>query len=98
MLLKVTIKVAEYTDREVVPQGRGARANLPAPALVLTLGTNRVVPLFDISKRHGSDVASMRLFFMKSFVGQQTDLELNSKLYWSLMTLTQQWNTVSKWW
>ena len=30
-----------------------------APALVLTLGTDRLIPLFDLSKCGGSNVASM---------------------------------------
>ena len=37
-----------------------------------------------------------RLLFMKSFVGQQTDLEQYSKFYWLPMKGTKQWNTASE--
>ena len=53
------------------------------PELVLTLGTNRLIPLFDLSEWDASDgdkhgVKINRPFFTKSFVGWQ--LILNSTL------------------
>ena len=55
--------------------------------LVLTLGTDRLIPLFDRSEWDGSDAASLesRLFFIKHYVGQQTDLEQDYKPYWQSM-------------
>ena len=59
------------------------------PRLVLTLGTDKVIPLFDLRERDGSGEASKECTytgcFSLSFVGQQTDLEINSKLYWQPM-------------
>ena len=70
--------------------------------LVLTLGTDRLIPLFDLSERDGSDggkheVKINRWFFMKPSVGQQTDLEQYSEPYWQPMKEMKQWNTASKW-
>ena len=48
-------------QREVVPKGGGANVKCPythVPAMLLSLGTNKVIPLFDLSGLDGSDVAS----------------------------------------
>ena len=47
-------------------------------------GTNRLIPLFDLSVQDGSDVANVgvkmnRLLLMKCFVDQQTDLKQQPK-------------------
>ena len=65
--------------------------------LVLILWTDRLIPLLDLSEWDGSDgVKINRLFFMKLFVGQQSDLEHYSKFYWQPIKGTKQWNTVSE--
>ena len=49
----------ERTDSGKLFQREGAQElNDPFPALVLTLGTDKVIPLFDLSERDGSGVAS----------------------------------------
>ena len=57
--------------------------------LVLTLGTDRLMPLFEFREQDGSDAANIvkinRLFFMQDFVDQQTDLKQYSKSYWPPM-------------
>ena len=75
-----------------------------APALVLALRTDRVIPLFNLSEQDGSDGTSSfnkvkinKLFFTKNFVGQQTDLEHHPISYWQPMKRTKQGNTASKW-
>ena len=44
-----------------------------------------MIPLFDLSKQDGNDAANIeedkQVIFMKSFAGEQTDLELNSIPY-----------------
>ena len=78
----VATQVAERTDRgRLFHRERAQEWTALASALVLTLGTDNVIPLFNLWEQDGSDGASMewRLFFMKSFVGQQTDLEHYSK-------------------
>ena len=55
--------------------------------LVLILGMDGVIPLFDLSEQDGREVAIKErrvdgLFLMKSLVGQQADLEMDSILYW----------------
>ena len=73
--------------------------NAPEPTIVLTLWTNRVIPLFHLSERVGSDVANMEWNKQNSCLCQQTDLELNSKCYLYPIRRAPQWNTVSKcWW
>ena len=57
--LKVATKVDERTDSSKLFQGGGAQELNDLPlALVLTLGTNKVIPLFDLGERDGSGVAS----------------------------------------
>ena len=51
-----------------------------APVLVLTLGTDKLLSLFDISELEGIEcgthgVKINRLFFIKGFVDQQIDLK-----------------------
>ena len=89
--LKVETEVDERTDSGKLFQIEWAQElNYLFPALVLTLGTDKVIPLFDLSERAGSGIASKvcrltGVFFTKSFVRQQTDLEINSKFYWQPM-------------
>ena len=45
--------------------------------------------------KHGVKING--LFFLKGFVGQQTDVEQYSKSYWQPMKGMKQWNTASKW-
>ena len=86
--LKVASEVAEWKHSRRLFQREGAQEqHALAPALVLTQRTNRIIPLFDLHERDGSDGAKYgakinRLFVTKSFVRQQTDLELNFKFYW----------------
>ena len=52
--------------------------------LVLTLGTHRLLSLFNLNERDGSDAAKHevnmnRLFFTQGFIGKQIDLELYVK-------------------
>ena len=66
--------------------------------LVLTVGTDRLLSLFDLSKRDESYAANInRLLFMQDFVGQQIDLEHFSEPNWQPLKGTKQWNTASKW-
>ena len=59
--LKVATEVDERTDSGKLFQREGAREPDDLfPALVLTLGTDKVIPLFDLSERDGSGVASKR--------------------------------------
>ena len=52
-------KVAEWTDSGRLFQREGAQElQALAPVLVLILGTDRVIPLFDFSERDGSEVAT----------------------------------------
>ena len=55
-LSEVATEVAERTDRRRLFQREDPHAL--APALVLILGINRVIPLFDLSERVRRDVAS----------------------------------------
>ena len=49
----------ERTDSGKLFQREGAQElNDTFPALVLTLGTDKVIPLFDLSERDGSGAAS----------------------------------------
>ena len=58
--LKAKTEVDERTDSGKLFQREEAQElNDLFPALVLTLGTDRVNPLFDLSERDGSGVASM---------------------------------------
>ena len=57
-LLKVATEVAERTDSGRLFQREGAHElKALAPVLVLILGTNRVIPLCDLSERDGREVA-----------------------------------------
>ena len=50
--------MAECTDSGRLFQREGTQElKILAPVLVLILGTDRVIPLFDLSKRDGSEVA-----------------------------------------
>ena len=52
--------MVERTDNGRLFQRDGAHeSNALAAVLVLTLGTNRLTPLFDLSVWEGSDAASM---------------------------------------
>ena len=55
--LKVVTELAERTDSGRLFQRDGAQAL--APVLVLTLGTDKLLSLFDLSEREGIDAASM---------------------------------------
>ena len=58
-LLKVETEVNERTDSGKLFQKEGAQElNDLFPAFVLSLGTDKVIPLFDLSERDGSGVAS----------------------------------------
>ena len=86
-LLKVVTEVAEWTDSGRLFQREGAQElTALAPVLVLILGTDRVIPQFDLSERDGRSGNQgskvNRLFLMKRFVGQQADLEIDSIFYW----------------
>ena len=51
--------MAERTDSGNLFQREGAHElNALVPVLVLVLGTDRVIPPFDLSKRDGREVAS----------------------------------------
>ena len=57
-LLKVATEVAERTDSGRLFQREGAHElKALAPVLVLILGTDRVIPLFDLSERDGREMA-----------------------------------------
>ena len=50
------------TDSGKLFQRDGAQdRSVLAPALVLTLGADKVIPLLDLSERDGSDAANMEL-------------------------------------
>ena len=52
--------MAERTDSGKLFQRDGAQEwKALAPVLVLTLGTNKLLSLFDLSEREGVDAASM---------------------------------------
>ena len=52
-------EVDEWTDSGKLCQREGAKElNELFPTLVLTLGTDKVIPLFDLSEHDGSGVAS----------------------------------------
>ena len=57
----ITIEVAEQTDsRRLFQTEEAQERNALAQVLVLTLGTNSVIPLFDLSQWDGSDVARIQ--------------------------------------
>ena len=59
-VLKVATKMAEWRDSgRSFQTGRAQEWKALAPVLVLTLGTDRLIPLFDLNVRDGSDAASM---------------------------------------
>ena len=61
-LLKVATEVAERTDSGRLLRREGTQVlNALTSALVLILGTDRVIPLFDFSGRDGRDVESKQL-------------------------------------
>ena len=78
--LKVATDTAKWTNSSRLFQREGALA----PVLILTLGTDTLVPLLDLSEQDGSDAESMinRVFVINDFVGKQPDLEQYSKFYW----------------
>ena len=56
-LLKVATEVAERTGSERLFQREGAyQLKALAPVLVLILGMDRVIPLFDLSDRDGREM------------------------------------------
>ena len=56
--LKVATEVDEWTDSGRLFQREGAHElKALVPVLVLILGTNRVIPLFDLSERDGREMA-----------------------------------------
>ena len=58
-LLKVAAEVAEQTDSGRLFQREGTQEiKALAPVLVLIQGTDRVIPLFDLSKCDGREVVS----------------------------------------
>ena len=57
-LLKMATEVAEQTDSGRLFQRKGAHElKALAPVLVLILGMDRVIPLFDLSERDGREMA-----------------------------------------
>ena len=57
-LLKVATEVAERRDSGRLFQREGAHElKALAPVLVLILGMDRVIPLFDLSERDGREMA-----------------------------------------
>ena len=57
-LLKVATEVAERTDSGRLFQRQGAHElKALAPVLVLILGMDRVIPLFDLNERDGREMA-----------------------------------------
>ena len=90
-----------YRQREVVPQRQGTRVK-GSFACVVWDTRDQQTNSFAWSQwmgwkrcgKHGVEIN--RLFFMKTFGGQQTDLEQCSKFYWQPMKGTKQWNTASK--
>ena len=58
--MKVATEMVEWTDNGRFFQRDGAQERKAlAPVLVLTLGTDRLIPLLDLSEWDGSDGASM---------------------------------------
>ena len=58
--MKVATEMAERTDSGRLFQRDGAQEWIAlAPVLVLTLGTDKLVSLIDLSEREGIDAASM---------------------------------------
>ena len=84
--LKAATEMAEQTHSDRLFQRDGMQEwKALGPVLVLTLGTDKLILLLDLSERDGSDgarhgVKINRLLFMKHFVGQQSDLVLNNIL------------------
>ena len=61
-LLKVATEVVERTDSGRLFQREGAHElKALAPVLVLILGLDRVIPLFDLSERDGREMAIKEL-------------------------------------
>ena len=59
LFLKVATEVAERTDSGRLFQREGAQElNALAPVLVLILGADKVIPLFDLSECDGREVVS----------------------------------------
>ena len=58
--MKIATEMAERTDSGRLFQREGAQERKAlAPVLVLTLGTDRLISLFDLSEWDASDGASM---------------------------------------
>ena len=98
--------MAERTDSGRLLQREGAhKLKALVPVLVLILGMNRVIALFDLGERDGREVAIKkrkvnRLFLMKTPGGQQADLEMDSisidKCVWlSVEYLTSFWGLLT---
>ena len=52
------LKVAEWTDSGRLFKSEGAQElKALVPVLVLVLGMDRMIPLFDLSERYGREVA-----------------------------------------
>ena len=61
MFFKVATEMAEQTDSRRLFQRDGAQEwKALARVLVLTLRTDKLLSLFDLSEREGRDVASMK--------------------------------------
>ena len=61
IFLKVATELAERTDSGRLFQRDGSQERKAlAPVLVLTLGTDKLLSLFDLSEREGIDAASMK--------------------------------------
>ena len=57
-LLQVATELAELTDSErLFQRERAQELKALAPVMVLTLGMDRVIPLFDLSERNGREMA-----------------------------------------
>ena len=68
---------------------------------VLTLGTNKLLSLFDLSERESmwqawSEDKQAVFFFMQGYVGQQIELKQYSKPYWQPLKGTKQWKDFFK--
>ena len=57
--LKIATEMAERTDSGLFQTDGALEWKALAPVLVLTLGTNKLLSLFDLSEREGVDEASM---------------------------------------
>ena len=58
-ILKVATEVAERSDSGRLFQREGAQElQALAPVMVMILGTDRVIPLFDLSERAGREMAT----------------------------------------